>query len=119
MAAEITLKWEWPDNRKAEKSILVHVIEFKKHSTGIFGIGKSPSLVQGFPDPYTIRGVVENKDNFLHGKTIELTLPKLEAGDIEKNSTVVLGVINNETCICIRKTDEGANKAGSMSCDGL
>lgn len=119
MAAEITLKWEWPDNRKAEKTLQVHITEFKKLSSGFLGIGKSPSLVQGFPDPYTLRGTVESEDSFLHGKTIELVLPKLEAGDVEKNTTAVLGIINNQTCICIRKATEGANKAGSNDCNGI
>lgn len=101
MSADIELKWQWPAERKAEENMLVRVNSINKQSGGFLGIKKSPSLAESFPDPVVIDGVVINTDKSLDGKTIRLSAPKLEVENIKGGSYAVLGIVDDNICICV------------------
>jgi len=116
MAADIDLKWEWPANRSIEHKLLVKVDDVTKQGSGLFGVKKSPSLAASLPDPYIIRGNVENSDEKLHGKTVLLVAPKLEIGNIHKGSYVVFGLVDSTTCACILPVENKDIDLKSINC---
>lgn len=103
MATDLNLKWEWPADRQPTFKLVVAVSDVSEAGSGWFGIKKSPSLVNGMPDPVTLKGTIVKGDASLQNKTISITLPKLEAGAIGKGNVAAIGVLEDNTCICIKK----------------
>ena len=51
MSNFLELKWEWPTNRNIESKLLVQIDSVGKVSSGLFNLGKSPSITSNLPDP--------------------------------------------------------------------
>jgi len=99
-----TLKWEWPAGRKPEVRLALHLEQVEEQSTGLFGLGKSPSIVQNLPEPMHLAGEVLAGDAAKHGAhTIELVVPRKEIPGIGKADRVALGIVQEKICICIEK----------------
>jgi hypothetical protein len=77
MSNYLELKWEWPANRDIESKVLVKIDSLEETSSGLFSIGKSPSIASNLPDPYTIKGTVLKSTSRFQEKTIQLIIPKL------------------------------------------
>jgi hypothetical protein len=105
MSADIELTWEWPADRVAEQKLLVKIVDVKNQSAGFFGFGKTPSFAGNLPDPVTVKAQLMNEEGDLKGKTVELTLPKLELESVKANDYAVLGVVGSKICICIKTVD--------------
>lgn len=105
MAADIELTWEWPADRVAEQKLLVKIVDIRNQSAGFFGFGKTPSFAGNLPDPVKVKAELMNKEGDLKGKTVELTLPKLELESAKANDYAVLGVVGSKICICIKTVD--------------
>ena len=103
MATDLNLKWEWPAQRQPQLKLVMMVNDLKAADKGWFGLKRSPSLVEGLPDPITLQGTVVKGDPSLLQKSIAVTLPKLEADFLSKGDLAALGVLDNHVCICIRK----------------
>lgn len=104
MSADIELIWEWPADRVAEQKLLVKIVDVKNQRAGFFGFGRTPSFVGDLPDPVTVKAKLLNESD-LKGKTVELTLPKLELESVKTNDYAMLGVVDNKICICIKQVD--------------
>lgn len=103
MATDLNLKWEWPAERQPALKLAVLVADVGAADKGWFGIKRSPSLVEGIPDPIELKGTVINGDRSLLQKSITITLPRLEAESIGKGDFAAIGVLDNNVCICIKK----------------
>lgn len=116
MATDLNLKWEWPAERQPTFKLVVAVSDVSEASSGWFGIKKSPSLVNGLPDPVTLKGTIVSDDAGLRNKTVTITLPKLEAGAISKHNFAAIGVLENDVCICIRKLQSADEDLSDWQC---
>ena len=116
MTADIELKWEWPANRATESKLLIQIDKVKKQGSGLFGVLKSPSLVDGFPDPQELTGNIVNANSSLNGKSVKLVLPLLEIEGIKAGSYAMLGIIKNTTCICIVPVDNKDADLNAINC---
>ncbi|WP_153301505.1 hypothetical protein [Endozoicomonas arenosclerae] len=96
MAGETELRWEWPAERKVQQKILVEITEIDS-SSGLFGLKKSPSLAQGFPDPTTLKGVIKSGQP----GTIKLVLPRLELSNLKPGDLLGIGLVEDTVCICV------------------
>ncbi|KEQ18997.1 hypothetical protein [Endozoicomonas numazuensis] len=96
MAGETELRWEWPAERDIQKKLIVEVTEVTSKS-GLFGLKKSPSLAQGFPEPVVLKGVVKNGQY----ETVKLVLPKFELGDAKSGDLLAVGLVEDLVCICV------------------
>lgn len=117
MAADIDLKWEWPDEREAKDKLLVKIKNIKKESSGLFGTKKSPSLVDALPDATKVTGLVLSDDKAISGKSVELVLPALELEGISSGNLVMLGLVNTNTCICIKAVESEDSDLSKISCN--
>ena len=100
---DITLTWEWPDERKSETQIKIKVESIKPQSKGIFGVNKSPSVLGWIPDGVVLNGIITNNDESLTGKTISIILPEEEIKDISAGDILSLGLVDSEVCIEVSK----------------
>lgn len=117
MAADIDLKWEFPADREANEKLLVKIEKIKKESGGLFGTKKSPSLVDAFPEATRVSGVILSEDKNIKGKSVELVLPGLELEGIAKNGFAMLGLVDTNTCICIKPVESESVDLSKVSCD--
>ena len=115
MSDNIELTWEWPDGRVSDQKFLIKVNNVESKSSGFFGIGKSPSIASNIPSPVVLAGEIL-KDEMLAGKNIKITLPKLELESIKSGDYVVVGVMDENTCICIVKVDSSSEDISKVSC---
>jgi len=116
MSADVDLTWEWPADRVAEQKILVKVMEIKNEGGGFFGFKKSPSFAGNFPDPVTVKAKFISQEKSLEGKTVEITLPKLELESIKVDDFAVIGVIESKVCICIKHVASQNVDIANLSC---
>ncbi len=117
MAADTEFKWEWPANRKADSKILVKITGLKKQGSGIFGIKKSPSIVDNLPDPVLVSGIIVNNNSESDEKTVSVIVPELEIKDIDNNSYTVWGLVDNSICICIVPVKDKNIDIAQVDCD--
>ncbi|MEI2743426.1 MAG: hypothetical protein V9G63_13530 [Candidatus Competibacter sp.] len=102
----LNLKWEWPGDRTPDYRILVRVDRLAQPDQGLFGWKKSPSLASALPDPIELTGtVIAGQQDWL-GKTITLSLPKLELASAGEGDRVAMGVLIQNVCICIAKAPD-------------
>jgi len=116
MATDLNLKWEWPADRQPAMTLVVSVSDVSEAGKGWFGIKTSPSLVEGLPDPVTIKGTVVKGNASLVNKSISITLPKIEAGDLGKGNVSAIGVLENNVCICIKKLQSADEDISNWQC---
>ncbi|MFV8784033.1 hypothetical protein ACNKU7_16555 [Microbulbifer sp. SA54] len=101
VSADIELKWEWPADRAVEDRILIKVEDIKPQGSGFFGFKKSPSFASNLPEPTVITGTIQNTDDLIQGKSLKIIVPKPEIGDTTIGGYAVLGIVENDICICI------------------
>lgn len=116
MATDLNLKWEWPAERQPELKLVMAIADASPAGKGWFGIKRSPSLVEGIPDPVELKGTVIKGDSSLLQKSITLTLPRLEAGALGKGDVAAIGVLDNNVCICIRKLASADEDLSGWQC---
>tara|TARA_Y100000296_G_scaffold17102_1_gene20119 strand:- start:987 stop:1433 length:447 start_codon:yes stop_codon:yes gene_type:complete len=112
----LRLNWEWPAEREPDQKILVHIEHIKAPDSGFLGIGRSPSLVNSYPDPVVVTGVVVKAEELSIGKNISIMMPRLELNDLDVRDYAVLGVVDGETCICITRVSGDDVDLDSVSC---
>ncbi len=116
MSTDLDLRWEWPAERQAQIKLMMTVEKTKAADQGLFGIKKSPSLAGSLPDPVEVTGVITKGDATLINKSVRLVLPKMELGETGAGDNLLLGVINNNICICIKKAESAATEPGELDC---
>ncbi len=116
MSNYLELKWEWPVNRNIESKVLVKIDSLEKVSSGFFSIGKSPSIANNLPDPYTVKGTVLKSTSSFEEKAIQLIAPKLEIENIQKGKVAMLGLVDSKTCVCIVAVDDQNTNLDDISC---
>ena len=102
MATDINLKREWPAGRQPNQKLIVSIESTTKHRTGFFGVKKSPSLLEGIPDPVDLKGIIIGGDSSLKNKSITITLPRIELENSSEGGFLAIGVIEPNTCICLK-----------------
>ncbi len=105
----INLKWEWPDEREPEYLITIQVNSIKKDSPGFFGLKHSPSILGWMPGGVILRGCITDNRMGLSGKTLSLLLPVGETHAAKKGDTLVLGIVDHDTCIAVTKPEHATN----------
>jgi hypothetical protein len=116
MTTDLNLKWEWPADRQPQLKLVMEITSIEEADRGWFGVKKSPSLIEGIPNPITFRGVIVGGTGHFDGKTVSLTLPKLEAESISSGDHVAVGVFENNTCICIKKLQSSDQDLSDWQC---
>ena len=116
VSAEITLKWEWPADRSADSKLMIEVVKVTEEGDGLFGLKRSPSLVDNVPDPVTVHGIIVKQRSELDRKTVTVLLPKLELNNIKAQQFAVLGIVGNTTCICIKPIPSADTDISEISC---
>jgi hypothetical protein len=104
---EIALKWEWPAGRTLDSRALVEVHSLKKESGGLFGIKKSPSMANAFPDPIILSGKVLEGPPGIYGKAVRIRLPAAEAKGVTPAQLVGIGLVGSDTCVCVVPAPQG------------
>ncbi|MCG8614551.1 MAG: hypothetical protein MI864_28900 [Pseudomonadales bacterium] len=116
MATDLTMNWEWPADREPTDKLIISVEGINKHSSGWFGLKKSPSFVEAMPDPVDLTGKVLSGSDLLSQKSIVITLPKLELGEVSAGELLAVGVIGDKTCICVRKVTDKDEDLSEWKC---
>ena len=116
MSADMELRWEWPADRAVEEQILIKVEDVQAQGSGVFGLGKSPSLAANIPEPTVITGTVQNKGAATDGKSLRIVAPKAEIGKTEIGGYAVLGVVDKAICICIVPVDPEDMDLSQIDC---
>lgn len=116
MSADIELGWEWPADRVAEQKFLIKVNSVNDKNNGFFGIKKSPSLIEGIPDPVLVKASIVSDNSSMNNKTVEVTVPKLELDGIVGSSYAVIGVVDSKICICIKKVESATTDISTIAC---
>jgi len=93
------LTWEWAAERTPTSRILVEVSQIRKEGGGLFGLKKSPSIIENVPDGHILTGVVVLGDHV--GRSVSLRMPGFEIPDISEGDRVGLGLIGEGICICV------------------
>lgn len=114
--SSLRLNWEWPADRKPDQKILVNIENIKTPGAGFLGIGRSPSMVNSYPDPVVVTGVIVKAGDLSTGKKISITMPRLELNDLGAGDHAVLGLLDGETCICITRVSGDDVDLDSVSC---
>ncbi len=103
----IELTWEWPAERQIKHKVIVEVIELSK----IWKLLKSPSFAENLPDPMSLKGKILKGNTFKKGALIKLKLPKVELNEITEGSIVMLGMVSENTVVCIKDKPTGLSDA--------
>lgn len=97
-SADIELSWQWPAERMPSAWSVMASPKIEEKSTGLFGIGASPSIAGNLPDAQTLSGeLVAGADA---GKTATIDLPGLEAQKLAEATQVALGRVEDGVVIC-------------------
>ncbi len=105
-AKPFDLTWEWPAGRMAQQKLLVKTIKVEKASSGLFGIGASPSMAHALPDATDVTVQVIDGPAPWTGQTLRIQLPGVEAQKLARAPMAGLGLLNNTTCICLTQVPE-------------
>ena len=117
MSADIKLEWEWPAERQLENRVLVRVNEIKPEGNGLFGLKSSPSLATSFPEPTVLTGFIVKGGEVINGKEVELVLPKVELEQLKVGQLAMLGIVNSNICICVKKVESESEDLETIKCD--
>jgi len=107
--SDVNLKWEWPDEREPEYLLTVQVDSIKKDSPGLLGLKHLPSVLGWIQDGVILRGYVVDNSADLSGKTLSLLLPVEETHAAKKGDRLLLGIVNHDTCIAVKKPENVTN----------
>jgi hypothetical protein len=101
------LAWEWPAERAVTSKLVIRISNIKAHSTGWFGIGRSPSIAGVQPDPTDISGEIILGPASLNGREVSLTVPKVKAQTLKVGNLGLLGVVDDgKTVICVEEVPD-------------
>lgn len=100
-----SLNWQWPDNRQPQTRVALKVTSVEAESRGFLGIKRSPSLARSFPEPVVVTGIALKGD--AAGTVFRLRLPKKEVPDVNSGDRIGIGIVDGDTCICVRKVPAG------------
>lgn len=89
--------WEWAAGRIVKHKVIIEVVELEAVSKWI----KSPSFAADMPDPVSLEGRVLRSDFPEKINIIKFVLPKPELGDVSKGEKLALGLIDDNTVVCI------------------
>ena len=101
----VELHWQWPEGRRPTHRIAVDVKEIGKWSGGPLGIGRSPSLPNGFADPLELRAAVVFNEPGWTASSVSLVAPAEELAGARAGDRLALAIIagSYELCICASK----------------
>jgi len=117
MADTLDFKWEGVADRPIATKLLVRIDSLKKTSTGLFGLGNSPSVGGYQPDPHTLRGEVVSGPAVLAGRKFALELPGYKAKALTAGAQAGLGLVadrskeGRDIVVCVAPAPEGAAAA--------
>ncbi len=116
MAADIRLNWEWPADRELSDKLVIKVTSIANHESGWFGLKRSPSIVEGVPDPVDLTGEILRGGRALAGQSVSLMLPRLELEGIIEGDIVAIGLLEATTCICLKKLADPDEDLSTWQC---
>ncbi len=113
------LKWEWPAGRPIAAKVLLRVDAIDKVSSGLFGLGKSPSMDGYLPDARTLRASVIAGPAGMSGRRLMLNLPGLEARKLTVGGQAGLGLVAEQDkgvgiAVCVAPAPDGAASAAQQ-----
>ncbi len=116
MADTLEFKWEGAADRPIATKLLVRVDSLKKTSTGLFGLGNSPSLAGYQPDPHTLRGEVISGPSGVAGRKFTLELPGYRAQALTAGAQAGFGLVaersnGRDIVVCVAPAPAGAAAA--------
>ncbi|HEX7639292.1 MAG TPA: hypothetical protein VF457_12925 [Burkholderiaceae bacterium] len=109
---KLELKWEWPAGRPVAARMLVRIDDITRTSTGLFGIGKSPSIEGNLPDARTVTATVLAGPGDARGRTLSLKLPGPEAQKLHAQQNAGLALIaGGQVVVCVAAAPAGDEAA--------
>ena len=111
---KLEFKWEWPAGRPIARKVLVHVDAIDKVSSGLFGLGRSPSVEGYLPDARTLRASIVAGPQGLAGRRLTLNLPGPEASNLVVGGNAGVGLVAGQDkgsgiAVCVASAPEGGN----------
>ena len=94
---DTTLNWGWAADRIVKHKVIIEVLELEAVSKWI----KSPSFAADMPDPISLEGRVLRSDFPEKINIIKFVLPKPELGDVSKGEKLALGLVDDNTVVCM------------------
>ena len=113
--AKANYRWEWPAGRTASNKLLVRVTDVSKQSQGLFGLRKSPSIGDSYPDPMVLTGQIIAALPHPGTGDVQLALPAVELGGAQTGSMVALGLIDDGVVICLQPVDADMTEDAATS----
>lgn len=98
----VQMGWEWRAERALEQRVGLRLIQIKIEGSGLFGIGRSPSLGGSLPDPQRVQAdviSVERPGLAAKGIRIGFRIPKVELRGAREGSLAAIGIIG-ENVVC-------------------
>jgi hypothetical protein len=111
MADRLDFEWQGAADRPITTKLLVRVDAIKKTSTGLFGLGNSPSVAGHQPDPHTMRGEVIRPAG-MAGLKFTLVLPGCKAKALTAGAQAGFGLVaersnGRDIVVCVAPAPEG------------
>ena len=98
----VQMGWEWRAGRALEQRVGLRLIQIKKEGTGLFGIGRSPSLGGSLPDAQRVQADVvaaARPGRAEIGMKVGFRIPKVELRGASEGSLAAVGIIgDNVVC---------------------
>lgn len=110
-AHAIQLQWQWPADRTPEQKLALRVSSVSPERTGWFGIRKSPSIGDSFPDATIVEGDVVEGPDALRGAGLRLRAPKMELGDAAAGDVAAIGLVGGGIAICFSVVPDDVARA--------
>lgn len=114
---KLELKWEWPAGRSIAMKLMLRVDALEKVSSGLFGIGKSPSVEGYLPDAHTLKATVVFGPEAMAGKRLVLNLPGPEAKKLAVGAPAGLALITADErrpiAVCVAAAPPAASAASA------
>ena len=95
-----TLHWQWRAHRATKNVVTATIADIQKASTGLFGIGGSPSMADALPDPIVVSFAVAGAPAKT-SKTLKLKMPRLELGVLKVGDSVTLEFVEDDICVAV------------------
>jgi hypothetical protein len=106
---DLSLKWEYPAGRTAERFLMVRLDKAEKEGGGFLGIGRSPSMADALDDARLWTGTVTEGD--VIGSQVHIRVPGTDVPEAGQGDQVALGIVEKTICICVRKAPPNLNAA--------
>jgi hypothetical protein len=116
MATGMHLTWEWPAGRQPARTLVIRVVQIEPADFGMFGAKKSPSIVEGIPEPVLLSGSALHGASSSRTQFVSITLPQLEAHGIASGDIAAIGLLDDKVCICLRKLQSPDEDQAGWQC---